>query len=100
MDVEKELEETYVTLLQTVLLPSVPPSEVKSLVNEMLNQAKDESHRDGTSNLPRDFGEVLLQKEASDKNTQLFLAKRKSEGVKDADIKWWWGMSDLERRMM
>ncbi len=98
MDVEKELEESYVTLLQTVLL--LPPSQAKSLVGEMLRQVKEESLREGTSNLPRNFGQVLLQKEATDKDTQLMLGKRRREGVKDDDIRWWWDMGDLERRMM
>ena len=28
------------------------------------------------------------------------LAKKRAEGVRDEDIRWWWSMHDLERRMM
>ena len=94
--IEKELEEFNVPLLQ----PPLTSSEAKSLVRGMIKQVKEESLKEGTSKLTQDFGENILQNEAKDKNSQLFLEKRRRDGVKDDDIRWYWGMGDLERRMM
>lgn len=96
--VEKELEDIHVAMFQTKL--GLPPPEVKKLFRKMLEEAKEESGKEGTSNLPANFGEMLLQKELVDKNTQAILSKKRAEGVKDDDIIWWWGMNDLERRIM
>lgn len=96
--IEKRLEDIHVSILQAKL--GIPPSETKSLFRKMLKEAKEESRKEGTSKLPANYGEILLQKEAVDKNTQAILQKRREEGVKDDDIRWWWGMNDLERRIM
>lgn len=96
--IEKELEDIHLPLFQTKM--GLPLSEAKSLFHKMLKEAKEESRKEGTPNLPAKFGEILLQKEAVDKKTQTILSKKREEGVKDDDIRWWWGMSDLERRIM
>lgn len=96
--IEKELEDIHLPLFQTKM--ALPLSEARSLFRKMMKEAKEESRKEGTSNLPAHFGEILLQKEAADKKTQAILLKKREEGVKDEDIRWWWGMSDLERRIM
>jgi hypothetical protein len=96
--IEKELEAIHVAMFQTKL--GLPPSEIKKLFRKMLKEAKEESRKEGTSNLPANFGEMLLQKEGVDKNTQAIMSKKRAEGVEDDDIRWWWGMTDLERRIM
>jgi len=41
-----------------------------------------------------------LDKEATDEKIKSMLTKLRQEGVNDEDIRWWWNMHDLERRMM
>ena len=97
-DIEKQLEDTYVHVLQKIMGLSL--SEAKSTVNDMLNRAKEESLKEGTSNLPNNYGDMLLERENTDENIKSMLIKKRNEGVRDNDIKWWWNMHDLERRMM
>lgn len=97
-EIEKQLEDTYVRVLEKMMGLSL--SEAKSIVNEMLNRAKEESQRERTSNLPKNYGDVLLERETTDENIKSMLTKKRNEGVRDEDIKWWWNVDDLERRMM
>ena len=97
-DIEKQLEDTYVRLLLKIMVLSL--SEAKSTVSDMLNRAKEESLKEGTSNLSNNYGDMLLERENTDENIKSMLIKKRNEGIKDNDIKWWWNMHDLERRMM
>ncbi|MDP1808210.1 MAG: hypothetical protein Q8L35_01585 [Actinomycetota bacterium] len=74
-------------------------SEAESMFNDLLRDIKNESLSEGTSNLPANYGDVLLQKEVNDEETRLILSKKRTEGVRDEDIRSWWNMHDLERRM-
>jgi hypothetical protein len=97
-DVEKELENLYVPMFQTTMRMS--PSQAKSTFRDMLKKAKEESQKEGTSTLARNFGDILLEKESTDEKTKLMLARKRKEGVRDEDIRWWWNLHDLERRIM
>jgi len=96
--IEKQLEEKYVPMLQTMLGMSLP--QAVYFFNTLLEQAKREAQKEGTLDLPLNFGDILLKKEATDEKIRSILAKKRKEGVKDEDIRWWWNMHDLERRMM
>jgi hypothetical protein len=96
--IEKQLEEKYVPMLQTMLGMSLP--QAVYFFNTLLQQAKREAQKEGTLDLPLNFGDILLKKEATDEKIRSILAKKRKEGVKDEDIRWWWNMHDLERRMM
>lgn len=97
-DIVEQLEDTYVRVLQKIMGLSL--SEAKSTVSDMLNRAKEESLKEGTSNLSKNYGDMLLERENTDENIKSMLIKKRNEGVRDDDIKWWWNMHDLERRMM
>jgi hypothetical protein len=64
----------------------------------MLNRAKADAESEGK--LPKDFGDTLLRDEPTDDEIHGMLEKRRREGVKDDDIRWWWNMPALERQMM
>jgi hypothetical protein len=74
--------------------------KARDMVRTMLKQAKKDAAKEGTANLPQNFGDILLEREATDEKTKAMLAKIRKEGGTDKDIKWWWNMNDLERRMM
>lgn len=94
---EKQLEDLYVPMFQMMGMSS---SEAINTFCGILKKAKEESLKEGTSNLPQNFGEILLEKESTDEKIKTMLAKKRKEGVRDHDIRWWWNMHDLERRMM
>jgi polyhydroxyalkanoate synthesis regulator phasin len=97
-DIEKMLENLYVIACQEQMQMSA--SEARSTVRDMLNQAKEESVKESTSKLPRNFGDIILEQESTNAETKSMLAKKRREGVRDENIRWWWNMYDLERRMM
>ena len=93
-DIEKQLEDQYIPMFQTMMGMSL--SHAKSTFSDMLKQAKEESLKEGTSKLPQNFGDIVL----TNGKFKSALAKIRNEGVRDEDIRWWWNMHDLERRMM
>lgn len=56
--------------------------------------------KEGTSKFPQNFGDILLEKETTNPHFKSLLAKKRNHGVKDEDIRWWFNVYDLERRMM
>ena len=40
------------------------------------------------------------EKEKADENTHKVLEKKRREGVRDEDIRWWWNLDNLEKMMM
>jgi hypothetical protein len=96
-DIERELEAQYV---HTLHMLGFSPSEARRAFWHIMNEIKEESLKTGTSTLPRDFGDWLLERENTDERVQAMLAKRRAEGVTDPDIRWWWNMHYLERAMM
>ncbi len=96
-DIEKQLEDYYVSVFQTDGMSS---SEAQNTVRDLLKLAKEECQKEDTLNLPQNFGDILLEKESTDEKIKSMLAKRRKEGVRDEDIRWWWNMHPLERKMM
>jgi hypothetical protein len=97
-DIEKQLEDLYVSVIQSKM--GMSPLQAKSTFHTLFQRAKEESLKEGTLNLPQNFGDILLEKESTDEKIKLMLVRKRNEGVKDEDIRWWWNMHDLERRMM
>jgi polyhydroxyalkanoate synthesis regulator phasin len=95
--IEKQIEKLYIEMFHTKRGMSF--SEARDTVRTMLEQAKKDSEKEGTANLPQNFGDILLEKEVIDEKIKSKLAKLRKEGVTDKDIKLWWNMHDLERRM-
>jgi len=104
-DVEKAILDQYP---QTMSISGTPMSEAKKITENMLNQAIEESKKSGSYNLPPNFGNLILgEKKIDDPVIQKIaqtigekLPKKKAEGVKDKDIRWWWNLNDIERRVM
>ena len=98
VDIEKKLEHIYVPQFQEQM--GMSSSQAKSTFRTLLEKAKKESLEEGTLDLPQNFGDILLEEESTDKEAKSYLAKVRKEGVKNEDIRWWWNMHDLERRMV
>ena len=97
-DIEKKLEDIYTPKLKEVM--GMSPSDAKRVFRDLIEKAKEESQEEGTSNLPEDFGDILLEKESTDEKIRSWLAMKRNEGVRDEDIREWWNMHDLERRIL
>ena len=97
-DIEKQLEALYVPMFQTMM--GMTLTQAKSTFRDLIKKAKEESLKEGTSKFPQNFGDILLEKESTYPHFKSMLTKKRSEGVRDEDIRWWWNMHDLERRMM
>ena len=95
--IEQQLKEVYVpTLMQS----GMSVSQANEVFSAWLSRAKEESGKEDMDNLPQNFGDLLLQNEAAGPNIQAWLAKVRREGGTDEDIRNWWNLHDLERRMM
>lgn len=96
--IDKRLEREFVPMLQTTM--GLPPSEARKKFHEMLSRTKQAAHAEGTTALPERYGDLMLQQEPSHENVKALLAKARKDGATDADIRHWWNMHDLERRMI
>jgi hypothetical protein len=96
-DIEKQLEDYYMSVFQT---DDISSSEAQNIVRDLLKLAKEECRKEDTLNLPQNFGNILLERESTVEEIKSMLAKRRKEGVRDEDIRWWWNMHPLERKMM
>ena len=94
----KKLGEIYIPMFQTMM--GMSKSQAKSTFRQLLKQAKKDSEIEGTSNLPLNYGDIRLEKESTNEAIKSILTKVRNEGATNEDIRWWWNMHDLERRMM
>lgn len=108
-DIEKTILDQYTKWFDTIInISGIPMSGAKKITKNILNQAIEESKKSGSYDLPQNFGNLILGEEKTDdpviqKLAQTIrekLPKKKAEGVKDEDIRWWWNLNDIERRMM
>lgn len=97
-DIEKQIEDQYGPMFQKIL--GMSPSQAKTTVRDIVEEAKVESLKEDASELPQNVGDFLLEKESSDEKIRSILVKKRNEGVRDQDIKWWFNMHDLERRIL
>jgi hypothetical protein len=87
-----------VPIFQTLMGMSL--SQAKNTFRDLCKQAIHEAEAEATLNLPPNLGDLLLEKEAGDPKTGLMLDKRRKEGVRNQDIKWWMNRHELDRKMM
>lgn len=95
-DIEQQLEKQYLPMLQMM---GMAPSQAKSTFNGLLKKVKEEARSEGTLSLPLNLGDILLEKDAAGKKSPM-LEKKRREGVRDEDIRWWMNRHELDRKMM
>ena len=89
---EKALLDLYVQQFQKMGIPE-SSKMAENLLDEAIREAKKVA-------LPPNAGDKILEKEKTDENTHKVLEKKRREGVRDEDIKWWWNLDNVERMMM
>lgn len=97
-DIEKQLEKLYVPMFQMMI--GMSQSQAKNTFRDLYKQAEEEAKTEGTLNLPMNLGDILLGKESTDQKINAMLAKRRKEGVRDEDIRWWMNRHELDRKML
>ena len=75
-----------------------PTGDAKRTARELLALAKKQACSD--PDLLPNFADLLLEREVTDDSTRQMLAKKRAEGVTDADIKWWLGLDKIERHLL
>ena len=90
---ERDLLEQYTAMLDAGGLPGA-----NGIARQLLALAKQQARSD--PDLPPNFGHFILEREVTDNSTRQMLAPKRAEGVTDADIKGWWGLDRLERRLL
>jgi len=84
------------SMLSTMGLPYRSALKTAKL---MVKTAIAAAKKDGTLDLPITYGDDLLAKETTDEITKEYLGRVRAEGATDADIRSWWNLHDLERRV-
>ena len=104
-DLERRLLSEYTDMFSSI---GVPGGQAKRQARGMLALCIVAAKADGTYDLPLIFGDIILGEASppNDKVAQLAekiagnLPRKRAEGVRDADIRWWWNLHDVERRLM
>ncbi|HWR20466.1 MAG TPA: hypothetical protein VN444_01245 [Verrucomicrobiae bacterium] len=94
-DDERQLEATHARMFQSMM--GLSASEARRIARDMIHDAKEELKRSEAPDMAQDIGDQMLQRESTDPSVQEQLAKKRQEGVTDADIRWWWNLPALER---
>lgn len=98
-DRERKIEDQHVAVFQ--MARGMSRRRAKSTIHDIIEEVKQESlNEDAPAGLPANVGDFLLEVESSDETIQSSLAKKRKEGVRDEDIRWWFNMNDLERSIL
>lgn len=71
-------------------------AEAKDMARSCIEAAKEEARKQGS--LPPNAGDTFLREEGTNQRVREWLAKKRREGVRNEDIRWYWNLDDLERR--
>ena len=97
-EIEEDMVEFYSQMLRH-LYKSL--DQARNEVKKIIESCKEIAKEDGTDNLPENFGDLIMKGyESGDFKSKKLVEKARNEGATDEDIKKWWNLHDLERRMM
>jgi hypothetical protein len=98
--IEKVLEEDYTNMLSQ-LPTGMTVGQVRSMVKEAIKGCKRNAAKEGTDKLPGNYGDLLIQAaESGDPDAKKIVERARNEGATDEDIREWWNLHDLQRRMV
>jgi len=96
--VEDELRRRYTPLHAGLM--RISEAKAREDISDLIAQIKAEARAEGIDQDPANLGDALLAKESSDQTIASILKVKRAQGVRDADIRWWWNMHYLERGML
>ena len=94
---DKELEEKY---LSVFVAQGFSLADAKNTFRDVLKIIKQEVQKQGINNWPEKMGDKLLATESKIEDVKTMLSKKRKEGVTDEDIRWWWNLPVLEKKLM
>jgi hypothetical protein len=95
--VKESLRSIYAAMLQHDA--AFDSREAEHTASSWVDIAETAAREWGTLGLPRDFGDQMILRSLEDPYYRTSLESKKTEGVTDSDIRWWWNMHDIQRRM-
>lgn len=96
---ESELEEAYVQFLSTLL--GWTQDSARNEVKNAIEACKQAALEEGSHELPANLGNIIISAcKQSDYHCKKIVNKAKAEGATDNDIREWWNLPDLNRRMV
>ena len=103
---EQKLLRQYSQILSESM--SINTVQAVRIAKEFLEESKQESMKEGMFDLPEKLGDILLghEKTEDEKAIELInnirndLPPKLSDGVTETDIRWWWNLHDVNRRMI
>jgi len=95
---EKDILNKYWPVLAA--LPGLGARGAKKLVINLLKTATMETERGGSFSRPENYGNILLDQGGTKEEAQRLEQIKKTDGVTNEDILWWWNLKELERRFL
>ena len=96
---EREMHRMYVEMLCGFL--GFKPAEAERAVCDAIALCKEQGRAQGTSALPMDFGDRLLEAAMlGETKSKRIVERARKEGAADDDVREWWNLPDLSRRMV
>lgn len=96
---EREMHEMYTEMLSAFC--AMTQREARKTVSEAIRMCKRQGKIDRTLNLPGNYGDLMLKAAAAGEPKSVrIVQKARRERATDEDIRWWWNLPDLSRRMM
>jgi hypothetical protein len=98
--VNDKIKNDLTTLYTNMLSPLVGLAEAKKLVEESIELCEKQSLKEGTRNLPTNFGEIVVNQLCNEPGYfKDFVDIAYRDGATTQNIIDYWNMPDLERRM-
>lgn len=99
-NVERELEEMYSQTFSR-LSTGWTLEQARQEVKKAIEMCKEEAIKEGTANLPDNFGAYVIQAaESGERKCKRMVEKARQEGATDEDIREFLNLNDLQRRMV
>lgn len=99
-NIEGELEEMYSRMLSQLPI-GMTLEQAHKEVKKAIKLSKEQAIKEGTADLPDNYGDLLIQAaESGDPNAKNIVNKARKEGASDEDVREFWNLNDLQRRMV
>jgi len=99
-NIERDLEEMYSEMLSR-LPTGMTFEQARKEVKKAIQLCKEQAKKEGTSDLPDNYGDLLVRAaESGELTAKRIVDKARGEGATDEDIREFWNLNDLQRRMI
>lgn len=99
-NIEKDLEEIYSETLSQ-LPTGMTFKQVRKEVKKAMQLCKEEAKKEGTAALPDNYGDLLIEAaESGEPSAKRIVDKARGEGATHEDIREFWNLNDIQRRMV